>query len=51
MVVADGIAILVGALFGRRLPERMMKLGAASIFICFGVWTMAQALMPLAFPG
>lgn len=45
MVVADGIAILVGALFGRRLPERAIKLGAAAIFIGFGLWTMGQALV------
>ena len=48
MVVADGIAILVGVLFGRRLPERAIKLGAAAIFICFGLWTVAQALFPIA---
>ena len=44
MVVADGVAIAVGALFGKRLPERMVKVGAAAIFILFGVFTMGQAL-------
>lgn len=46
MVVADGLAILVGVLFGRRLPERVIKLGAAAIFVFFGVWTIVQAPWP-----
>lgn len=51
MVVADGVAICIGVLFGRRLPERVIKVAAAAIFICFGIWTLAQALFPIAVAG
>ena len=36
MVVADGLAILVGAQLGARLPERLIKVGAALAFFVFG---------------
>ena len=42
MVVADGMAILVGTLAGRRLPERAIRYVAAGIFIIAGVWTIAE---------
>jgi putative Ca2+/H+ antiporter (TMEM165/GDT1 family) len=47
MVIADGLAILIGVAFGRRLPERIIKLGAAAIFIIFGLWTLGQTLYPV----
>lgn len=37
MVVADALAIGVGALLGRNLPERSIKYGAALLFLLFGV--------------
>ncbi len=37
MMVADGIGIGVGVVMGRRIPERVVKWGAALIFIAFGV--------------
>ncbi|AKT52807.1 TMEM165/GDT1 family protein [Arsenicicoccus sp. oral taxon 190] len=37
MVAADALAIGVGALLGRRLPERAIKIGAAVLFAVFGV--------------
>jgi putative Ca2+/H+ antiporter (TMEM165/GDT1 family) len=43
MVVADGLAIVVGAVAGRKLPERAIKLTAAAIFILSGIVTLASA--------
>ena len=43
MVVADGIAIIVGKLLGKRLPEKPIKYGAAAVFIISGVYTLVQA--------
>ena len=37
MVFADGLAVAVGYLLGRRLPERPLKIGAAALFLLFGV--------------
>jgi Ca2+/H+ antiporter, TMEM165/GDT1 family len=46
MVVADGIAILVGVAAGRRLPERAIRYVAAAIFVVAGLWTIAEQLLP-----
>ncbi len=45
MVAADAIAIAVGVWAGHRLPQRPIKLGAAAIFIGFGVWIILSALL------
>ncbi len=45
MTVADGIAVLVGVAAGKRLPERTIKLVSAGIFVLFGVWAIASALI------
>jgi putative Ca2+/H+ antiporter (TMEM165/GDT1 family) len=45
MVVADGIAILVGMAAGRRLPERAIRYVAAAIFIVTGLWTIAEQFL------
>jgi putative Ca2+/H+ antiporter (TMEM165/GDT1 family) len=37
MVVADAIAIGIGRLLGRRLPERAIRVGAAVAFVVFGL--------------
>lgn len=37
MVAADALAILVGAVAGKHLPERAIQLGAAALFLVFGV--------------
>jgi putative Ca2+/H+ antiporter (TMEM165/GDT1 family)/putative Mn2+ efflux pump MntP len=36
MVVADGLGILVGIVLGKRLPEGLIRLASAGIFIAFG---------------
>jgi putative Ca2+/H+ antiporter (TMEM165/GDT1 family) len=45
MVMADGIAIIVGKALGKRLPEKPIKYGAALVFIISGVITLAQAFI------
>jgi putative Ca2+/H+ antiporter (TMEM165/GDT1 family) len=47
MVAADALAILVGRLLGRHLPEKVIKYGAAALFAIFGVWLIAEAIMKL----
>jgi putative Ca2+/H+ antiporter (TMEM165/GDT1 family) len=42
MVIADGIAIVIGAVAGRRLPERGIRLIAAAIFIISGIVTLIE---------
>ncbi len=37
MVAADALAIVVGAVLGRNLPEKAITYGAASLFALFGV--------------
>ena len=44
MTVADGLAIAVGIVAGRRLPHRAIQLAAAAMFLGFGVWAIASAL-------
>jgi putative Ca2+/H+ antiporter (TMEM165/GDT1 family) len=44
MVVADAIAIAIGALLGTRLPERAIRLFAAAAFVVFGLLLLAEGL-------
>ena len=44
MVAADAIAIALGAWLGTRLPERAIKVFAASAFVLFGVVLIAEGL-------
>jgi Ca2+/H+ antiporter, TMEM165/GDT1 family len=43
MVLADGLAIIVGRVMGKRLPERAIKYGAAAIFLLSGLFTLYGA--------
>ena len=45
MVAADAVAIVIGRWLGKRLPERLIRLCAAGIFLLFGVWTIASTLV------
>jgi len=47
MVAADALAILVGRLLGRHLPERVIKFGAAALFAIFGIWLIVEAVIKL----
>lgn len=43
MVLADGLAIIVGQVFKKTLPERLIKYVAAAIFIASGLFTLYAA--------
>lgn len=47
MVAADALAILVGKLLGKHLPERIVKYGAAALFALFGGWLILDAVQVL----
>jgi putative Ca2+/H+ antiporter (TMEM165/GDT1 family) len=47
MVAADALAIVVGRLLGRHLPEKAIKYGAAALFAIFGVWLLVEAVIEL----
>jgi putative Ca2+/H+ antiporter (TMEM165/GDT1 family) len=44
MVVADALAIAVGAILGTRLPERAVGIFAAAAFVLFGAMLVAEGL-------
>lgn len=44
MVAADALAIVVGQQLGARLPERVIKIGAAATFVIFGLLLIAEGL-------
>nr|WP_206038431.1 TMEM165/GDT1 family protein [Rhodococcus sp. HNM0569] len=43
MVAADALAIVVGAVLGRHLPQRAVELGAAVLFFVFGAWLILES--------
>ena len=43
MVIADGLAIIVGKVMGKNLPDRLIKYGAAAVFIASGIYSLFQA--------
>ena len=45
MVVADGFAIIVGTVLGKRIPEQTIKWVSALIFIGFGLYTLGRILL------
>lgn len=44
MLIADSIGIIIGVVLGKRIPERAIKLVAASLFILFGIIATWQSL-------
>jgi putative Ca2+/H+ antiporter (TMEM165/GDT1 family) len=44
MVAADALAVLIGQQLGARLPERVVRIGAAVIFAVFGALLIAEGL-------
>lgn len=49
MVLADGLAIVIGKMLGAKLPERIITIGAAVVFFGFGTISLIQG--GLALPG
>jgi putative Ca2+/H+ antiporter (TMEM165/GDT1 family) len=45
MMIADGAAILVGAVLGKKLPERLITRVSGAVFILFGVATLIVAAL------
>ncbi|OPX09899.1 TMEM165/GDT1 family protein [Mycobacterium sp. AT1] len=46
MVAADGLAIVVGAIAGKHLPERLIQISAAALFLLFGVYMLLENVFP-----
>jgi putative Ca2+/H+ antiporter (TMEM165/GDT1 family) len=44
MVAADALAIIVGAQLGQRLPDRAIKIGAAALFVVFGLALIVEGI-------
>ncbi|MHB9075020.1 MAG: TMEM165/GDT1 family protein [Desulfobaccales bacterium] len=42
MVLSDALAIWVGRVLGKQLPEKAIKIGAAGIFFVFGLYYIIQ---------
>ncbi len=51
MVAADALAIVVGRQLGRRLPERVIAVGAATLFVVFGLWLGVEAIGQIGGPA
>ncbi|WP_422769269.1 TMEM165/GDT1 family protein [Plantactinospora sp. WMMC1484] len=47
MVAADALAIGVGRILGRRLPERTIRYGASALFGICGLWLLLDAVRQL----
>jgi Ca2+/H+ antiporter, TMEM165/GDT1 family len=47
MVIADGLAIIIGKVLGKQLPEKAIKYGAATVFLVTGVVTLAETVFSL----
>jgi putative Ca2+/H+ antiporter (TMEM165/GDT1 family) len=45
MVAADGLAVLVGLVVGKRLPTRAIKYGSAGVFIASGLATLGALVI------
>ena len=45
MVVADGIAVVIGLVIGKRLPTRAIKYGSAGVFIVSGLATLGALVV------
>ena len=44
MVAADALAIAIGALLGKHLPERTIAIGASVLFFGFAAWLLFEGL-------
>ena len=46
MVAADGLAIILGAVAGKHLPERLIQVIAATLFLLFGAFMLLDVALP-----
>ncbi|MFD4369098.1 TMEM165/GDT1 family protein [Rhodococcus sp. NPDC058521] len=46
MVAADALAIVVGAVLGKHLPENVIRIAAAVLFFVFGAWLLLDSIFP-----
>ncbi|OKH67002.1 membrane protein [Mycobacterium sp. SWH-M5] len=46
MVAADALAIVVGAIAGKHLPERFIQIAAAALFLGFGFYMSLESMWP-----
>jgi putative Ca2+/H+ antiporter (TMEM165/GDT1 family) len=44
MMIADGVAIVVGSILGKKLPERIITRISGALFILFGLATAGAAI-------
>ena len=44
LVLSSLLGVALGGLVGRFVPERVMKMLAAVVFLGFGVWTLVEAI-------
>jgi putative Ca2+/H+ antiporter (TMEM165/GDT1 family) len=44
LVLSSLIGVTLGGLIGRFVPERIMKVLAAVVFLGFGAWTLLEAI-------
>jgi putative Ca2+/H+ antiporter (TMEM165/GDT1 family) len=45
MILANGLAVIIGHTAGRRIPEKLMKRISGGLFIAFGIWTLVEAFL------
>ena len=50
MVLADGVAIAVGAVLHKRLPEHFLHRLASVLFLLFGLWMLFDGALGCAGP-
>jgi putative Ca2+/H+ antiporter (TMEM165/GDT1 family) len=44
LVCTSFLGVVLGGVLGKFVPEKVMKLLAAAVFIGFGVWTLIEAI-------
>jgi hypothetical protein len=47
MVLADGLAIVVGRVLHRRLPQKLLHVLAGLLFLLFGLWMLFDSALGL----
>ena len=45
MVAADALAIAAGAVLGKKVPEKIIRTGAAVLFFLFAAWLLLEAIL------